>query len=56
MPSLNELIGQNIVFCPKTKFHPNDTRPYVVILRAVESGGVWIQHPKLSRIVAEALE
>ncbi len=56
MPSLEELIGQKIVFVPKTKFHPEDTQPYVVTLRGVESGGLWIQHPTLSRVIADTLK
>jgi len=56
MPSLDELIGQKIVLVPKKKFHPQDIQPYVVTLRAVESGGLWIQHPTLSQVIADAFK
>lgn len=56
MPSLDELVSQKVILCPKSKFQPNDSCSlYLVTLRAVEAGGVWIEHSTLTQIVAQAV-
>jgi hypothetical protein len=54
--NLSELIGQKIIFFPKNKFAPQDEDgKYVAILRGVEAGGIWIEHPTLTGLVASSI-
>jgi len=55
MLSLNDLVGKMIVMCPKKPFRDANTILYAVKLHAVESGGIWVEHPVLSEIVAQAV-
>jgi hypothetical protein len=56
MISLNELVGEKIIFRPKQRFQPSDSDgPYIVTLQGVEAGGVWIEHPALTAIVAASV-
>jgi len=54
MLTLNDLVGTKVILCPKQKFQAN-TNLYAVTLHGVEVGGLWIEHPALSEIVAHSV-
>jgi hypothetical protein len=52
--SLNDLIGKTVIISPKQKFRP-EADLYAVTLHGVEVGGIWVEHPVLSGVVAASV-
>jgi hypothetical protein len=56
MFTLSDCVGETIFLRPKVKFRPEDRSGlYAVILHGVESGGIWVEHPTLTEIVASSV-
>ncbi len=54
MLTLNDLIGKTVLLSPKQKFDAGGGI-YAVKLHSAEVGGIWVEHPALSKIVADAV-